>query len=204
MGPDFLFNDDTFLTDMNIDTLSDRLPSLTKWNVNDQDALLNVLMELLLCYKQHQVQLLEKQDRLKLEYTMLMSSTDIAQEDVEVMLLPFGSKPTEAKFLISLSIDVSQLQNRPFESQNDVAMLLVTFYGPNWNRIMPQIYFSKYLEQVLDGISALELPHYPIDKCLTDYVLEIKKYVEEKAHKIIGSDFRKQMSLCYNGIKVSI
>ncbi|XP_078037659.1 NAD(P)HX epimerase isoform X1 [Augochlora pura] len=185
MGPDFLFNDDTFLMDMNIDTLSARLPSLAKWNVNDQNALLNVLMELLLCYKQHQVQLLQKQDRLKGEYDMLMSSPSIAQEDVEVMLLPFGSKPMEATFLLSLSIDVSQLIDRPFQSQNDIAMLLVTFYGPNWNRIMRQIHFSKYLEQVLDGTSTLELPHYPIDKPLTHYVLETKKYIEEKVKSLV-------------------
>ncbi|XP_076654867.1 BRISC and BRCA1-A complex member 2 [Halictus rubicundus] len=180
LGPDFIFNDDTFLIDTNIDTLCTEVPSLAKWNVNDKDALLKVLMELLLCYKNHQIELLQKHERFKMEYSVLMNSPEIEQEDVEVILLPFGSKPTEVKFLISLSINVSQLENKNFKSENDTAMLLVTFYGPNWNRITPQIFFSKYLEQVLNKTSGLQIPNYPADKLLTDYVEEIKKNIQEK------------------------
>ena len=55
MGPDFIFNDQTFLMDPDIDILSTWVPSLVKWNPNNTDALLNVLMELLLYYKEHQV-----------------------------------------------------------------------------------------------------------------------------------------------------
>lgn len=55
MGPDFIFNDNSFLADIDIDTLSVKVPSLTEWNPNDKHALLNVLIELLSCYKQHQV-----------------------------------------------------------------------------------------------------------------------------------------------------
>lgn len=55
MGPDFIFNDNTFLADMDVDALSTKVPSLAKWNPNDENALLNVLKELLSCYKQHQV-----------------------------------------------------------------------------------------------------------------------------------------------------
>lgn len=55
MGPDFIFNDSTFLMDPDIDTMAHWAPSLMKWNPTDTDALLNVLTELLLYYKQHQV-----------------------------------------------------------------------------------------------------------------------------------------------------
>lgn len=55
MGPDFIFNDQNFLMDPDIDILSTWVPSLVKWNPNDTDALLNVLLELLLYYKEHQV-----------------------------------------------------------------------------------------------------------------------------------------------------
>lgn len=41
--------------DPDIDILSTWVPSLVKWNPNDTDALLNVLIELLLYYKEHQV-----------------------------------------------------------------------------------------------------------------------------------------------------
>lgn len=55
MGPDFIFNDQNFLMDPDIDMLSTWVPSLVRWNPNDTDALLNVLIELLLYYKEHQV-----------------------------------------------------------------------------------------------------------------------------------------------------
>ncbi|KZC09002.1 BRCA1-A complex subunit BRE [Dufourea novaeangliae] len=151
MGPDFIFNDDTFLMDMNIDTLSIKVPSLAKWNLNDRNALLNVLMELLACYKEHQIQLLQKQDRLKLEYSMLIDSSQIAPGDVEIILLPFASKPTEAKFLITLLVDLSQLQNYGFELENETAMLLITFSGPNWNRIQTHLHISKFLQPIINS-----------------------------------------------------
>lgn len=55
LGPDFIFNDQTFLMDPDIDTLSTWIPSLINWNPTDPDALLNVLDELLIYYKEHQV-----------------------------------------------------------------------------------------------------------------------------------------------------
>jgi len=55
MGPDFIFNDQNFLMDPDIDILSTYVPSLVKWNLNDTDGLLNVLSELLSYYKDYQV-----------------------------------------------------------------------------------------------------------------------------------------------------
>lgn len=55
MGPDFIFNDQNFLMDPDVDILSISVPSLVKWNPSDTDALLKVLIELLLYYKEHQV-----------------------------------------------------------------------------------------------------------------------------------------------------
>ncbi|XP_015430792.1 PREDICTED: BRCA1-A complex subunit BRE-like [Dufourea novaeangliae] len=185
MGPDFIFNDDTFLMDMNIDTLSIKVPSLAKWNLNDRNALLNVLMELLACYKEHQIQLLQKQDRLKLEYSMLIDSSQIAPGDVEIILLPFASKPTEAKFLITLLVDLSQLQNYGFELENETAMLLITFSGPNWNRIQTHLHISKFLQPIVGNPSTLQLQHFPSDKCLMDYVLEAKMCIAEKINSFV-------------------
>lgn len=55
MGPDFEFNDNSFLVDMDVDTLSTKVPGLAKWDPNHPDALVNVLLQLIACYKQHQV-----------------------------------------------------------------------------------------------------------------------------------------------------
>lgn len=128
------------------------------------------------------MQLLQKQDKLQLEYNMLMKSTEVKSEDVEIILLPFGSKPTEARFLISLFVDVSQLETRTCKSESDTAMLLIIFSGTDWNRITPQLHFSKSLEEALGG-PTLNLPPSPSDKFLMDYVLEVKKCITDKVYK---------------------
>ncbi|XP_076673061.1 BRISC and BRCA1-A complex member 2 [Andrena cerasifolii] len=195
MGPDFIFNDDAFLANMDVDTFSTNVPSLANWNPNDGDALLNVLAELLSCYKQYQIQLLQKQERLQLEYTMLMQSGEVKPEDVEMVLLPLASKPTEARFLVSLTVDVSKLPHRTCESKTDVAMLLVTYRGPDWNYITPQLQFSKSLENIFVGPNVLRLPHFLCDTFLADYVLEIKKCIAGKINSLVQSLDRRRLFL---------
>lgn len=192
MGPDFIFNDQNFLADPDIDTLSSWVPSLAKWNPNDTDALFNVLTELLLYYKEHQVQLLGKQgDRLQFEYSTLVGETEIFTDDIEVIMLPLGTKPTEARFLIRISMDYSRLPPRINKSQNE-AMLIITFYGPDWNRILPQLYLSKTLEDIFGGPESLHIPPFPPNKYLMDYVPEVKKFIEEKIHNVIQSFERRK------------
>ena len=187
MGPDFIFNDDAFLANMDVDSFSTNVPSLANWNPNDGDALLNVLAELLSCYKQYQIQLLEKQDRLQLEYSLLMEAGKVKPEDVEMILLPLASKPTEAKFLVSLTVDVSEVPQRTCESKTDMAMLLVTFRGPDWNHITPQLQLSKSLESIFGGPNTLHLPYFSSDSSLADYVSEIKKCIAGKINSLVQS-----------------
>ena len=63
------------------------------------------------------------------------------------MMLLLGLKPMEARFLIRISMDYTRLPPRINKSQNDEAMLLVTFYGPDWNRISPQLYWQNHLRK---------------------------------------------------------
>lgn len=187
MGPDFIFSDDAFLANMDVDAFSTNVPSLANWNPNDGDALLNVLAELLSCYKQYQIQLLQKQDRLQIEYTMLMEEGKVKPEDVEMILLPLASKPTEARFLVSLTVDVSEVPYRTRESKTDVAMLLVTFRGPDWNYITPHLQLSKSLENIFGGPNMLHLPHFSCNTSLADYVPEIKKCIAGKINSLVQS-----------------
>jgi len=86
----------------------------------------------------------------------------------------------EARFLIRIAMDYSRLPPRMNKSQNDEAMLLVTFYGPDWNRILPQLYLSKTLEDAFGGPESLHIPPLPPNKYLMDYVPEVIKFMEEK------------------------
>ena len=195
MGPDFIFNDDAFLANMDVDSFSTNVPSLANWNPNDGDALLNVLAELLSCYKQYQIQLLEKQDRLQLEYTMLMQVGEVKPEDVEMILLPLASKPTEARFLVSLTVDVSEVPHRTRESKTDMAILLVTFRGPDWNYITPQLHLSKSLENIFGGPNTLHLPYFSGNTSLADYVSDIKKSIAGKINSLVQSLERRRSFL---------
>ncbi|KAG7197433.1 hypothetical protein KM043_013291 [Ampulex compressa] len=186
IGPDFIFGDDTFMTDPDVDTLSNQIPSLAKWDPTDYNALCKVLIELLLYYKQHQIQQLAKQgDRLQIEYSTLVGVTEICVEDIEMILLPLGTKPTEARFLIRIAMDFSQLPARNNRCENDMAMLLVIFYGSDWNCIVPQLYLSNSLEKAFGGPNALHIPPFPPDKYLMDYVPEVKKFIAEKINSIL-------------------
>ena len=111
---------------------------------------------------------------------MLMQSGEVKPENVEMILLPLASKPTEARFLVSLTVDVSEVPHRTRESKTDMALLLVTFRGPDWNYITPQLQLSKSLESIIGGSNTLHLPYFSSDTSLADYVLEIKKYIAGK------------------------
>ncbi|XP_014468368.1 PREDICTED: BRCA1-A complex subunit BRE-like [Dinoponera quadriceps] len=185
IGPDFIFNDQNFLMDPDIDILSTKVPSLVKWDPTDSDALLNVLIELLLYYKEIQIESLAQQsDRLHFEYSTLVGGAELPRNDIEVILLPLGGKPTEARFLIRISMDCC-LPPCVDKLHDNEAMLRVTFYGPNWNRIVPKLCLSKTLEKTLGGPDTLHLPQFPPTKYLMDYVPEVKKYIEEKINAVV-------------------
>nr|XP_050854993.1 BRISC and BRCA1-A complex member 2-like [Vespula vulgaris]XP_050854994.1 BRISC and BRCA1-A complex member 2-like [Vespula vulgaris]XP_050854996.1 BRISC and BRCA1-A complex member 2-like [Vespula vulgaris] len=184
LGPDFIFSDETFLMDPDIENLSRYVPSLAKWDYKNNNALLKVIVELLSYYKEHQVQLLKKQgQRLNLEYSMLIET--VPQEDIEVILLPMGTKPIEAYFSIRLDIDFSQLPTRINQSQNDAAMLLVTFCGPDWNCVVPNLYLSQSLEETFSGAASLHIPPFLPNSYLTAYIPKVKELIMDKINTIV-------------------
>lgn len=98
-------------------------------------------------------------------------------------MLPLGGKPTEARFLIRISMDcclpcVDKLHDNE-------TMLHITFYGPDWNRMVPKLYLSKTLEKAFGGPDTLHLPSILPEEYLMDYVPKVKKCIEEKVRCII-------------------
>lgn len=53
--PDFNFNDNTFLSEANIDYITENIPSWYSWNLREPTALLSILNEFLDLYKKKQV-----------------------------------------------------------------------------------------------------------------------------------------------------
>lgn len=54
-APDFRFDDECFLSNIDEEYLENKVPSLAKWNENDPKSLSNVIAELIELYKIHQV-----------------------------------------------------------------------------------------------------------------------------------------------------
>lgn len=114
---------------------------------------------------------------------MLIKNTETSDEDVEVILLPLGNKPHLARFLIRMNVDLSDLPLYIPHRAQDVAILEVNFTGPGWNNIVPQLYLSKSLQDVLGGgPMTLQLPLFTPDKCMMDYLPEVHKLIR---HKVI-------------------
>lgn len=55
LGPDFEFDDKTFLCDPNLEELENNVPSLVNWNPSDPDCLVKVIMEFVIYYRKYQV-----------------------------------------------------------------------------------------------------------------------------------------------------
>lgn len=54
-APDFRFDDENFLANVDATSIEKHIPSLAKWNDDDPKALSNVIRELIALYKEHQV-----------------------------------------------------------------------------------------------------------------------------------------------------
>ncbi|GLG94745.1 BRCA1-A complex subunit BRE [Gryllus bimaculatus] len=190
--PDFTFNDETFLSDPDVDILEKHLPSLANWNSQDPKALYYVISELLVLYRKHQVNLLDELDysRIQFEYLSLVRQAQVSEDDVEVLV---GNRNKSrflcgaVNFLIRLKVDFSGLPpvlstENPGEN---VAILLVTFHSPEGSRITPQLHLSPGVEKALGGAGTLQLPPFPPDgSCLMDYVPIVVDQLQERVANV--------------------
>ncbi|KAG8034154.1 hypothetical protein G9C98_001238 [Cotesia typhae] len=157
LGPDFEFDDKTFLCDPNLEELENNVPSLVNWNPSDPDY------------------------------------TEVCEEDVEVVLIPDTIEPTEARFFIRMSLDFSRLPRRDSDNtDHDGIMLQVTYFNAPLNRIVPILYLSVRLEDILGNSNTLHLPPLMTTKSLSKYVPEIKKLITDKINSVIENYEKKR------------
>lgn len=206
--PDFRFDDDTFLSDPEVELIEENVPSLANWDCQDSKSLLRVICELLALYRKYQVSLLSDYSRLQFEYSSLVYQTTVSEDDVEVLI---GSRSTNIKsrlvggavnFLIRLKIDFSNLPpvQTGQDSSESAAVLLVTFHPPEGSRITPQLYLSPRVEKALGGSSSFHLPSFPSGSCLMDYVPIVAELLRDRLSAISLTYEKKKEylgALCY-------
>ncbi|CAD6233995.1 GSCOCG00007458001-RA-CDS [Cotesia congregata] len=193
LGPDFEFDDKTFLCNPDLEELENNVPSLVNWNPSDPDCLVKVIMEFVIYYRKYQVEKLQIHERLAFEYNTLLQDTAVCEEDVEVVLIPDTIEPTEARFFIRMALDFSRLPRRNSNNtEHDGIMLQVTYSNATWSRTVPILYLSAGLEDVLGNSNSLHLPPLTAIKNLSKYVPEVKKLISDKINSVIENFEKKR------------
>lgn len=181
LPPDFIFDDTSFVPNI------EEVPSLCEWDSEDDQALTNVIQELLEQYRKHQVSMLDDSPRLQFEYSSLVHQSDIPESNIQVHLNK-KNPGSPVRFWIRLPIDFSKLPP-VFAKENlseDMAVLQVTFQSPEGSRILPQLFLSPRVE-ALGGSLAVKLPSFNKDSCLMDYVPQVKELLEKKVEQVSTS-----------------
>nr|XP_037274257.1 LOW QUALITY PROTEIN: BRISC and BRCA1-A complex member 2-like [Rhipicephalus microplus] len=181
LPPDFIFDDTSFVPNI------EEVPSLCEWDSEDDQALTNVIQELLEQYRKHQASMLDDSPRLQFEYSSLVHQSDIPESNIQVHLNK-KNPGSPVRFWIRLPIDFSKLPP-VFAKENlseDMAVLQVTFQSPEGSRILPQLFLSPRVE-ALGGSLAVKLPSFNKDSCLMDYVPQVKELLEKKVEQVSTS-----------------
>ncbi|XP_071441444.1 BRISC and BRCA1-A complex member 2-like [Hetaerina americana] len=205
--PDFCFDDPSFLPCPSPEFLEENVPSLSNWNLENPNALLQVIEELLCLYRKHQVDQLKKYSRLQFEYTSVISQDGISEEDVEVLVQCKDRKqmdqdgPPPVHFSIRLPVDYSCLppetDSSPVLGPKE-ALLYVTFPasneigalpkrgGPILSRFSPRLQLSCQLERSL-YYPSFRVPCFPPGRCLVDYVPAVIELLDSEVKSVSNS-----------------
>ncbi|XP_026751461.1 BRISC and BRCA1-A complex member 2-like [Galleria mellonella] len=186
-APDFRFDDESFLSNVNEEFLEEKLPSLCSWNENDPKALSCVLSELVSLYKNHQIKKLNEDEssRAYFEYTALLGDALTTENDIEVWV---GNHVVE--FLIKLNVDTSrlpELYNDGIEENPgiDTALLLVRY--PNSTNA--ELILSPLLTKSLGNIT---LPLMHQSGVLMDYVPMVTELLNKKIQDVLNNERLKR------------
>ncbi|KAJ8732644.1 hypothetical protein PYW07_015243 [Mythimna separata] len=186
-APDFRFDDDSFLMNVNEHFLEEKVPSLSKWNENDPKALSDVISELINLYKLHQIKKLNEDDssRAYFEYSALLGDALTSEQDIEVWV---GSHVVE--FLIRLKVDTSRLPELYTDGVEknpgiDTALLLVRY--PNSTNA--ELILSPVLTKSLGNIS---LPLMHQSGVLMDYVPMVTELLNNKINDLLNNEKLKR------------
>ncbi|GBP42012.1 hypothetical protein EVAR_95011_1 [Eumeta japonica] len=186
-APDFRFDDESFLNDINDDFVETHLPSLAYWEKNNPKALVKVVSELINVYKMHQIKKLNEDEtsRAYFEYSALLGDAKTSLNDVEVWV-----NGHIVEFLIKLQVNVSrlpELYNEGFEHNPglDSALLLVRY--PNSTNA--ELILSPLLTKALGNIC---LPPMHQDGVLMDYVPTVTELINNRIQTILNAEKLKR------------
>lgn len=191
-APDFEFHNDNFLINPEIDVISNHIPSLANWDLENSQSLLSALKELLVLYRLYQMNKLINERKFAnyyKEYKLLVEKTRFDESDVEVYI----DRNEVVHLLIVIRIDGKKLptfmqplmytseEDHYLNPGEDAALLKVTFVP---NRVMANLTLSPRLEQHLGTSQSLHIPTFSKESGLVDYVLNIEALLQDRINEI--------------------
>ncbi|XP_042902647.1 BRISC and BRCA1-A complex member 2-like [Parasteatoda tepidariorum] len=186
--PDFIFMNKGFVA-------LDDIKSLSNWDSNKPNSLLLVLKEFLHHYQKYQASRLENYSRVQFEYSTLTQQTNISEDDIEVYVS--DEKEGPINFLIQLGVKFSGIP-KIFRSDlgHDVALLMVTFNGPEGTKITPKLCLPPKIEHALGTPLSWRLPSFSSDGCLMDYVPFVQESLKKRV-EMVSYNFEKRMEYLF-------
>ncbi|KAF5307356.1 hypothetical protein FQR65_LT07073 [Abscondita terminalis] len=190
-APDFNFINDLFLMDPDVNVISDHIPSLANWNIDNCKSLRNVIKELLLLYNAHQVMKLQSENRFSRLFSEYKNLTDdtLSKNHIEISVDNNGV----VHFLIGILVNYSCLPPyvQPVHSideilnpYEDFATLKLSFIKSDYTKVQSCLYLTPRLDQTIGNASNLRIPTYHKDTTLSSYVADITKLLKDRVQQV--------------------
>lgn len=200
-APDFLFDDDSFTSFLTVDILSQRVPSLSNWNVSNPECLSQVLQELLNLYTVHQLQRLEKDgSSLGVECSKLMQEFELDARQLQVLS---GDSPilnhnyyggstrpphgTVSMMFLNLEEQLA-IENIPKRFRQIALQFGIREYNPS----TVVLHLNPGLRYLLGQQSDLEIPNYSKSDGLPSYFRHFFKIVHETLSQVTQNYDRRE------------
>ncbi|KAL3278184.1 hypothetical protein HHI36_013523 [Cryptolaemus montrouzieri] len=202
-APDFDFSDDGFPQFSNVDDITEEIPTLANWNLENSTSLEAVLKEFLHLYRKYQIKELSVNNiysRILDEYQLLMSLQDIAPSDIELLI-----DTNTVQFLISIKVDISRIPEyiqEPDENgsllnpKEDFALLFLLFHKLDASRVSVELQLSPRLDQLIGNTKTLRIPNYKKDESsLVEFVPLITSLIQQQVDKVaFHYQFKKEFA----------
>lgn len=216
MPPDMNFSDENFFSYVTPKILEEDVPCLNSWDYREEDIICQLLSQLLMVYKNYQVEKVQDDDVLLFEYQSLLKNLKIGEGDIEVLM----AEQRASSLLVRLPLNLRDVPPVLVNNNPGLALclLFITFHDnikgptlakifvPNEGTFTPQLFMSPRIENLIGMNRTLCLPSVPQGTCLSDYVERVMELLEEKVRKSVQRfEERKQFIaqvLCQFGCAV--
>ncbi|CAH0553820.1 unnamed protein product [Brassicogethes aeneus] len=198
-APDFDFKDDTFLANPDVKTIIENVPSLNEWDINNPEAIVDVLKEFLSLFKKEQLEKINVDNmytKVKEEYEELINKCEISPDNIEVI-----AENNIVHLLIALNIDYDKIppyiQLDPSKLLNPGEDFIHLRMSYTANRTTPALLISARVEQTLGQSKSFHIPEVAKDSTISEYLDNINNVLSHRIKLRVKDYEKRKMFMCY-------